>query len=141
MWYVSHVTCHFFLFFLTKWTVPKAWTCGPSIVDHPSWIGHAWSGKNGEVLLIGSKWFVKFFLGINGDAKGVFNWYRCFYPHPLRELVSPVCGLFRLQTKKKCLQNVHNVQTEAEKVPKKVWIGVHKPHPPPTPTKYQVQAE
>ena len=32
--------------------------------------------------------------GVNNDAKGVFNWYRCFYPHQSRELVSPVCEFF-----------------------------------------------
>ena len=29
--------------------------------------------------------------------KGVFNWYRCFYPHRSRELVSLVCGILKVQ--------------------------------------------
>ena len=28
------------------------------------------------------------------NAQGVFQWYRCFYPHRSRESVSPVCGIF-----------------------------------------------
>ena len=36
---------------------------------------------------------------IHPPQKKFFFWYRCFYPHRLRDLVSPVCRIFVKQQK------------------------------------------
>ena len=35
-----------------------------------------------------------FVFSANFDLLAGFFWYRCYYPHRSRELVSPVCGIF-----------------------------------------------
>ena len=86
------------------------WTCGPSerigLMDRPALTVPCESSMHGALKT--SFFSLQFALvdrkpriggdiytpRINGDAKGVFNWYLCFYPHWSRELVSPVCGIF-----------------------------------------------